>query len=560
MRVAVRIALVMAALAGVAIEVWAVRAGWSWAAATLDLLAGWSLLAASARATYVTPGCRALLASSGVLWFLATPQVVGGYAGHDAALLGGAWLAPLATALLGSPGAVPTRWFQRGVAAATWIRALPALAGIAWLTLATGGCLAAAALADSRQYAVRVSRTAGAVVGVLLGVSGLLQALASRGSDLEPLVAVGVAASGLALIVIRPAPATTDSGFAGLVVELGSMTDARSLERRLARAIGDPQLRVLYQLAPGMPYVSAAGVPAAPAPEGRVVTVMGQSGPVLAALEHDGAALADPELRQAVLAVGRLAVRRLVRASEAALQAVELAESRRRLIETEGAVREQFARDVADGPYRSLTQCLALLDEALPATPAELLAEVSEARAVGQAAGDELARTAAGDVDRMLARRGLAAALLDLASAAGAGADVRIDGDMDASCAIAAWFAASEALTNALKHAGPARIWLSAVTGATSLRVEVADDGVGGADPDGQGLRGLRERLAAQGARLHVTGAVPAGTRVVAEIPLCGSAENAGAGQADDATQLPVRAAQPSSAFAARRDIRGHHR
>ena len=149
MRVAVRAAILVAAVAGVAIEVWAIRAGWSWVAAALDLLAGWSLLAAAGWAMHLTGGCRGLLGLSGVFWFLATPQVVGGTAGHAAALLGGVWLAPLATAMLGSPRAVPAGWLQRAVAAACWVRAVPALAGIGWLTAATGGCLALAALADA---------------------------------------------------------------------------------------------------------------------------------------------------------------------------------------------------------------------------------------------------------------------------------------------------------------------------------------------------------------------------------------------------------------------------
>ena len=107
MRVVVRALLVAVALAGAVIEVWAVRSGWSWVSAALDLLAGWSLVAAAGWAMHVTGGCRALLGLSGVCWFLATPQVVGGPVGHDAALLGAVWLAPLATALLGSPDAGP---------------------------------------------------------------------------------------------------------------------------------------------------------------------------------------------------------------------------------------------------------------------------------------------------------------------------------------------------------------------------------------------------------------------------------------------------------------------
>jgi len=529
MRVVVRALLVAVAMAGAAVEVWAVRAGWSWVSAAFDLLAGWSLVAAAGWAMHVTGGCRALLGLSGVCWFLATPQVVGGPVGHGAALLGAVWLAPLATALLGSPDAVPARPFQRTAVAATWVRVLPALAGIGWLTAATGGGLAAAALMDTRRYAVRVPRVAAAVVGVLLCAAGVLEAVAGRGSAFEPLVAVSVAGCGSAMLAVRPARVATDSGFAGFVVELGQTRDALSLERRLARAVGDPRLRLLYQLAPGLPFLTASGLPAGVTPAGRVVTVMGQSGPVVASLEHDRTALDDPRLREAVLAVGRLAVRRLMRASEAARQSVDLAESRRRLVQAEGVVRQKFASDVTDGPGRSLARCLAALDEALAATPPGLRADVAAARAAGQAAREELARVAAGDADRMLARSGLAAALLDLARSAGGEASVRIDGDIDGDSAVAAWFAASEAVTNALKHAGPARIWLSAVTEGACLRVQVTDDGVGGADPDGRGLRGLAERLAEHGGRLRVFGGERGGTIVVAEIPLNHSQQAAAA-------------------------------
>jgi hypothetical protein len=477
-------------------------------------------VAAAGWATHVTDGCRTLLGLSGVCWFLATPQVVGGPVGHGAALVGSVWLAPLATALLGSPGAVPTRLFPRAVAAATWIRALPALAGIGWMTAATGGGLAAAALLDARRYTVRAPRLAAAVLGVLLCAAGLLEAVAGRGSALEPLVAVAVAGCGITVLTARPARAATDSGFAGLVVELGQTRDALSLERRLARAVGDPQLRLLYRLAPGLPFVTTSGLPAGVTPAGRVVTVMGQSGSAVAALEHDCTTLDDPQLREAVLAVGTLAVRRLMHASEAAQQSVDLAESRRRLVQTEGVVRQQFVSDVTDGPGRSLARCLAELDEALTATPPGLQADVAAARAAGQAAQEELGQIAAGDAARMLAHGGLAVALLDLARSAGADASVRLDGDIADDIAIAAWFAAAEAVTNALKHAGPARIWLSAITAGACLRVQVTDDGVGGADPDGRGLRGLAQRLAEHGGRLQVLGGERGGTKVVAEIPL----------------------------------------
>jgi signal transduction histidine kinase len=185
-------------------------------------------------------------------------------------------------------------------------------------------------------------------------------------------------------------------------------------------------------------------------------------------------------------------------------------------------MRQRFAADVADGPGKSLDRCLAALDGALTVTPASLAADVAAARAAGQAAEEELARTAAGDIGRLLVRGGLAAALIDLASSAGAEADVRIDCEIDGGLAAAAWFAASEAVANALKHAGPARIWLSAVTEDNYLLLQVADDGAGGADPHGHGLRGLAERLARHGVVLHVLGEERGGTRVLAEFPLNG--------------------------------------
>ena len=53
-----------------------------------------------------------------------------------------------------------------------------------------------------------------------------------------------------------------------------------------------------------------------------------------------------------------------------------------------------------------------------------------------------------------------------------------------------------------------------------SLRVEIADDGIGGAQPDGSGVRGLADRVEARGGTLTVTSPTGAGTRLVAEIPI----------------------------------------
>jgi signal transduction histidine kinase len=51
------------------------------------------------------------------------------------------------------------------------------------------------------------------------------------------------------------------------------------------------------------------------------------------------------------------------------------------------------------------------------------------------------------------------------------------------------------------------------------VRIQVSDDGVGGADPGGPGLRGLADRVAAHGGRLRVESERDGGTRVMAELP-----------------------------------------
>jgi signal transduction histidine kinase len=86
-----------------------------------------------------------------------------------------------------------------------------------------------------------------------------------------------------------------------------------------------------------------------------------------------------------------------------------------------------------------------------------------------------------------------------------------------------AYFIACEALTNAVKHASPSRVTVTSVRDDAALRLEVADDGVGGAAPaGGSGLAGMQDRVAAQGGTLAVHSPIGAGTRIAVELP-CGS-------------------------------------
>src|SRR5262249_8993509 len=82
--------------------------------------------------------------------------------------------------------------------------------------------------------------------------------------------------------------------------------------------------------------------------------------------------------------------------------------------------------------------------------------------------------------------------------------------------ATTAYFVVAEAYTNALKHAQAGAIDITVADAGTSLRIEVADDGVGGANG---GLTSVRDRVASLGGDVRVVSPPGAGTRVVVEIP-----------------------------------------
>ena len=83
-----------------------------------------------------------------------------------------------------------------------------------------------------------------------------------------------------------------------------------------------------------------------------------------------------------------------------------------------------------------------------------------------------------------------------------------------------AYFIVAEALTNVVKHARATRAEVRASVEDGMLRVEVRDDGIGGADPRGHGLVGMGDRVAALAGRLEIESPPGAGTTVVATLPI----------------------------------------
>ena len=82
-----------------------------------------------------------------------------------------------------------------------------------------------------------------------------------------------------------------------------------------------------------------------------------------------------------------------------------------------------------------------------------------------------------------------------------------------------AYFVAGEALANIVKHAHASRATIDVSRVNGRLAVEITDDGIGGADADGAGLHGLRDRVEALDGHLHVDSPLGRGTRVTAAIP-----------------------------------------
>ena len=102
------------------------------------------------------------------------------------------------------------------------------------------------------------------------------------------------------------------------------------------------------------------------------------------------------------------------------------------------------------------------------------------------------------------------------------------------------YFVVAEALTNLAKHSRAKSASITAWVEEETLLVEVRDDGVGGANPEGSGLRGLADRVAALGGELRIESAAGAGTHVFATLPLMRELQAIPRGTASDPADTPA--------------------
>ena len=211
--------------------------------------------------------------------------------------------------------------------------------------------------------------------------------------------------------------------------------------------------------------------------------------------------------------------------TERRMQEEEIRASRARIVEAGDEARRRLERNLHDGAQQrlvALSLSLRLAQSKVGSDPAGAEAVLEAARDELAAALDELRELARGIHPAVLTDRGLPAALETLATRSAIPIEIETPvEELPRGVAAAAYYVIAEALANVAKYAGASYATVRVGRDDERAVVEVADDGVGGADAtEGTGLRGLADRVEALGGTLAVESPIGAGTCIRAEIPL----------------------------------------
>ncbi len=315
-----------------------------------------------------------------------------------------------------------------------------------------------------------------------------------------------------------------------LVERLGAGTaerGPRSTREALAEALGDPSLRLAYWLPDQDCYVDPDGTPCVLDGDdpGRKVTFVEHDGRRVAAIVHDAALARDSGLADTVAAATALALENERLGAELRARLEELRRSRARIVEAGDTERRHLGRDLHDGAQQQLVALLLdlqLANEVKAERPEAAWERVDRAVATAQSAITELRELAAGIHPAVLTQRGLEPALDALAARSPVAVELEasVGERPPPGVESAAYFVVSEALANVAKYARAELATVRVMSEDSHVTVEVADDGVGGADPAaGTGLRGLADRVGALDGSLAVTSPPGDGTVIRARIP-----------------------------------------
>ena len=201
----------------------------------------------------------------------------------------------------------------------------------------------------------------------------------------------------------------------------------------------------------------------------------------------------------------------------------ELMASRARIVAAADETRRRIQRDLHDGTQQQLVTLILDLRQVRADAPPELEGGLSRIAERASDVLNQVREISRGIHPAILSELGLTRGLKALArrSAVPVELDLRAGRRLPDHVEVAAYYAVSEALANATKHAHASAVHVELDTPGATLRLAIRDDGIGGADPArGSGLTGLRDRIEALGGTLEVTSPAGGGTTLLIEIPV----------------------------------------
>jgi signal transduction histidine kinase len=226
-----------------------------------------------------------------------------------------------------------------------------------------------------------------------------------------------------------------------------------------------------------------------------------------------------PDAEARLVSFGELVAMAIANAeSRAALVA-----SRARIVAAADETRRRIERDLHDGTQQQLVTLVLDVEAVQAVAPPELEGGLSRIAERVTDVFDQVREISHGIHPAILAEAGLQAALKALArrSAVPVELDLHAERRLPDHVEVAAYYAVSEALANAAKHARASAVHVELGTPDTAVRLAIRDDGIGGADPaKGSGLTGLRDRIEAVGGTFDVTSPAGGGTTLLIEIPV----------------------------------------
>jgi signal transduction histidine kinase len=204
----------------------------------------------------------------------------------------------------------------------------------------------------------------------------------------------------------------------------------------------------------------------------------------------------------------------------------ELMASRARIVATADETRRRIERDLHDGAQQHLVSLALRLQGAAASIPPQLDEVHQEITDVGAELDEvlsDLRELSRGIHPANLAEGGLGPALRNLARRSPVPVQLQLgmEGRLPERVEVAAYYVVAEALTNVARHANASLVQVELDTDDGLVRLDIRDDGVGGADPSrGSGLIGLRDRVEATGGTLGVESHPGQGTSLLVELPI----------------------------------------